>query len=84
MYVYDKDKVPPCPCMEVSIESLFGAKVSGVKAILDTGASRSVVPIDLLDILNLTQFPARRIPVMDYSNRKSYRYIPKQIRFPKI
>ncbi|MDI6736177.1 MAG: hypothetical protein QME42_08320 [bacterium] len=75
MYVYDKKETPPCPCINVSIESLFGRKVSGIKAILDTGASKTAVPIDVLDILNLTRFPTRRIRVRDYSEREVWRYI---------
>jgi len=76
MYLYDKKEFPPCPCINVSIESLSGTKkVSGVKAILDTGASRTAVPIDILDILNLTRFPARSIWVKDYSNRGERRYL---------
>jgi len=75
MYIYDRDEFPPCPCINVSIESLFGTSISGVKAILDTGASRTVVPTDILDILNLTSFPARRIRVRDYNNCETWRYI---------
>lgn len=75
MYLYDKKEIPPCPCINVSIESLSGMKVSGIKAILDTGASRTAVPTDVLDILNITKFPSRRIRVKDYSDREVWRYL---------
>ena len=74
MYVYDKDETPPCPCINLSIESLFGAKVSEIKAILDTGATKTAVPTDVLDILKITQFPASKIYVKDYRDHESILY----------
>jgi len=53
--------------------SLFGKKVSGVKAKLDTGASQTAVPMNILQLLQIHQRPARSIPVTDYNNYPFYR-----------
>lgn len=72
MYPYNTKEIPPCPCLYISLESLFGNRVSGIKAKLDTGAFKTTVPMDILKLLEIQ--PSRKMLVMDYNNSPSLRY----------